>query len=263
MNVYNPIAYPLTFSENPQRERLEYSNQVLLPPEILQNAGMDWFANNQSNFPAFFNLKYNGVSVNVGVLEFTEIPDIIYIPWHIFSLLGLQEGERVKVEMITEEIISATEITLKPHSYKFVELSDPKDILEKIISKNYPIISLYDIIKINHEGIEYLISVTKLEPAPIVKMLNCDVNLIFEPALDYVSPSPSPPLPPPHQSPLLQPSPNSPSLFGSSIGHVDASENRIIFHGNQMTQVSQFQNEITKEMGFVPFSGKGNRLGVE
>ena len=70
MNVYNPIAYPLTFSENPQRERLEYSNQVLLPPEILQNAGMDWFANNQSNFPAFFNLKYNGVSVNVGVLEF-------------------------------------------------------------------------------------------------------------------------------------------------------------------------------------------------
>ena len=37
MNTFNPIAYPLSFSDNPQCDRLECSNLVLLPPEILQN----------------------------------------------------------------------------------------------------------------------------------------------------------------------------------------------------------------------------------
>lgn len=241
MNTFNPIAYPLSFSDNPQCDRLECSNLVLLPPEILQNIGMDWFSENKTNMPSFFNLTFKDKSVNVGVLEFTEIPDVIYLPWHLFRILDLKEGERIDVKMLEEDITTATEITLKPHSYKFVELPNPKEILETLISKNYPIITLHDILKIKHEGEEFYISVTKLEPHSVVKMLNCDVNLIFEPAVDYVSPE---------VSPCVSPSQKM----------LDSSEDTC---GQQMQNrvVTQFKSEQSKQMGFVPFSGNGNRLG--
>lgn len=226
MSVYSVIAYPLSFSDNPQRDNLETSNQVLLPPEILQQ-------NENIEFPVFFTLSNNEVSVNVGVLEFTEIPGVVYIPWHILTLLGLQEGEKVDIKMITDELPSATEITLMPHEHEFITLNNPKVVLEQFISKNYPIVSLNDIIKIKYLDNIYNLSITKLEPSTTVKMINCDVNLSFERALDYVSPEPTP-------EPSPEPSPaSSPAV----------SRNKLL------------KNFKAKSNVFVPFSGKGNKLG--
>ena len=225
MDTYNVIAYPLSFSDNPQRDRLENSNQVLLPPEILQNEDIE--------FPVFFTLENKEVSVNVGVLEFTEIPGVVYIPWHILTLLKLQEGDKVDIKMINESLPSATEITLMPHEHEFITLNDPKVVLEQFISKNYPILSLNDIIRVNYLNKIYNLSVTKLEPAKSVKMINCDVNLSFERAFDYVSPEPTP----------------EPSPVSSPVASPVASRNKLL------------KNFKSVSGAFVPFGGKGNRLG--
>jgi len=227
MTTYTPIAYPLSFSDNPQRERLKCSNQVLLPPEILQNENIE--------FPVFFTLSHEQQSINVAVFEFTDIPDVVYLPWHILSFLGIQEGDRLNVSMIEAVIPSATEITLMPHEHEFITLMDPKAILEHFISKNYPIISLNEIIKIKYLDTVYNLSVTNIEPSNIVNMIDCDVNLLFERALDYITPP---------SSPILLPS-ISPTQFTPSITN----------------DLSGFKNKEMEQMGFVPFSGKGNRLG--
>lgn len=224
MTTYTPIAYPLSFSNNPQQDRLECSNQVLLPPEILQNENIE--------FPVFFTLTHGENSLNVAVLEFTDIPDVVYIPWHILSLLGLQEGERVNVCMIEHKIPSATEITLMPHEHKFITIDDPKAILEHFISKNYPIISLNEIIRIKYLDSFYNLSVSHIEPSNIVKMIDCDVNLSFERALDYITPPPSPTL----------------SAVDTDIPIIT-------------NDLKKYKNNTNDLIGFVPFSGKGNRLG--
>ena len=230
MTTYTPIAYPLSFSSNPQRDRLECSNQVLLPPEILQNEII--------GFPVFFTLTNGEHSLNVAVLEFTDIPDVVYIPWYILNLLGLQEGGRVNVSMIEDKLPSATEITLMPHEHEFITMMDPKTILEHFISKNYPIISLNEIIKIKYLDTVYNLSVTHIEPSYIVNMIDCDVNLSFERALDYITPPPSP---------VLSPN-NDPIDSNDNIPSIK-------------TDFSEFKNQRLNQMGFIPFGGKGNRLG--
>ena len=71
---------------------------------------MDWFSENKTNMPSFFNLTFKDKSVNVGVLEFTEIPDVIYLPWHLFRILDLKEGERIDVKMLQRDISARNNI---------------------------------------------------------------------------------------------------------------------------------------------------------
>ena len=241
MSIYTPIAYPLSFSDNPQRERLANSNQVLLPPEILQNEEIE--------FPVYFTISNNEKSLNVAVFEFTETPNVIYMPWFILNLLDLKEGEPVDVKMIEEEVVAATEITLMPHEHEFVTLTDPKAILEHCISKNYPILTENEIIKINYIDKVYNLSVIDIKPNNIVSTVNCDVTLNFERALDYVTPPPTP------RKTNIQ----SFSQFSTD----DIPDNQII-RENQMSReskINEFKNKNLQNVGFLPFSGKGNRLG--
>ena len=223
MSIYTPIAYPLSFSDNPQRERLENSNQVLLPPEILQNEEIE--------FPVYFTVSNNEKSLNVAVFEFTETPNVIYMPWFILNLLDLKEGEQVDVKMIEEEIPSATEITLMHHEHEFVTLTDPKAILEHHLSKNYTVLTKGETISIKYMDDTYYIDVVECEPADTIHITNSDINLDFDEPIDYVEP-PKEPTPPPSAENIVIPR--------SSFIHRD-------------------MKPMTDK--FVPFSGSGHRLG--
>ena len=179
--IFQPRIFPISFSGNPQSARLENSNLVLLPPEIL---AQDCSTNIQNNETLFFELKHNNSSINVGVFEFTDFPDICYIPYYYMVLLGIKEGDRIDISQIPEPH-SATHIILTPHEQAFSDLQDPKGVLEECISKNYPILSETSIIRVETEGKIFSLSVSKLEPNGIAKMIDCDVNLEFSRALDY------------------------------------------------------------------------------
>ena len=59
--VFTPQVYPLSFSSNVQRNTLEYSNQVILPPEILASLP------DNTQTILFFTLQNNEKKLNVGV----------------------------------------------------------------------------------------------------------------------------------------------------------------------------------------------------
>ena len=67
---FTPQVYPYSFSSNVQRNTLEYSNQVILPPEILARQS------NDTDGILFFTIANKEKKINVGVHEFTDITDV-------------------------------------------------------------------------------------------------------------------------------------------------------------------------------------------
>ena len=153
--AFTPQIYPLSFSSNVQRNTLEYSNQVILPPEILVKHP------NYEGGILFFTIANKEKKINVGVHEFTDIPDICYVPYYFMMLLGIKEGERAQIIPIEEEPQKAAAVTLKPQEHAFMELPDPKVLLEYHMSRLYPILTLGDIIRIYHDNMIYSLSESK------------------------------------------------------------------------------------------------------
>jgi len=221
---FTPRAYPLSFCSNEQRGSLEYSNQIILAPEILASVSADL-----TNMMVF-TLENNEKKVNVGVYEFSAPPDICYMPYYFMTLLGIKEGDRIQVKHIQEDMQKATAITLKPQEQEFLELNNPKVVLEYYMSRFYPIISLNDIIRIQYNGEIYCLSVSKLEPSDIVSTIDSNITLEFEKAHDDTHVE----LPPTPASPL----PTTPPPIPTRDTNYSGSRNT-----------------------FIPFQGTGNRLG--
>ena len=231
--TFTPQAYPLSFSSNAQRNTLEYSNQVILPPEMLAAQP------NYTGSILFFTIANKEKKINVGVYEFTDIPDVCYIPYYFMMMLGIKEGDRVQIEQMVEEPQKATAITLKPQEQAFIELNDPKVILEYHMSRLYPILTLGDVIRIYYDDIVYCLSISKLEPAGVVQTIDCDISLDFEEAYDFKSIKPAiPERIPPHLP-----------------------SNNEVYEGDSNYIVNDIQRTNVRNRPFVAFRGKGHRLG--
>jgi len=239
--VFTPQVYPLSFSSNVQRNTLEYSNQVILPPEILASFP------NYTGTVLFFTIANEEKKINVGVYEFTDIPDVCYIPYYFMMILGIKEGDRVQIEQLAEEPQKATAITLKPQEQAFIELNDPKVVLEYHMSRLYPIVSLGDVIRVYHNNIVYCLSISKLDPANIVQTINCDITLEFEEPHDYKCPAIPEPLPADNE---IVPTNNE--EYSGDQNYVVNSNNTSVVRSNIITRNNR---------PFVPFQGKGRRLG--
>jgi len=183
-------------------KRLKSSNKILLPPSVL-------YALNQQQ-----NLNDNS---------------IMFVPFHIMNNIGIREGQQVEIEKICP--VQGTYMKLRPHKTEFINLSNPKAVLERIMSKDYPVVSQGQTIEINYEDLKckYLIDIIETNPANIISIVNTDINIDFDQPLDYVE--------------AEIPSPGS-------------QQNKII---SRTTQLKSMQSPTSKQ--FVPFSGQGNKLG--
>ena len=237
--IFTPQVYPYSFSSNVQRNTLEYSNQVILPPEILARQS------NDTDGILFFTIANKEKKINVGVHEFTDIPDVCYIPYYFMMLLGIKEGERIQITPIEEKPQKATSIILKPQEQVFMELSDPKRILEYHLSRLYPIITVGDVLRIFHDDMVYCLSVSKVEPADIVQTVDCDIVLDFEESHDYININPT-------SAEINTSNMNSNNeVFSSDSNYIDG-DNTDIIPTNYISGTN---------LPFVAFQGKGNRLG--
>ena len=140
---------------------------------------------------------------------------------------------------------------LRLHNSKdFSKLSNPKVVLEKYLSSDYPIVTENRTIALYYADLDKLfyIDIVETKPAPVIEILNTDINVDFDKALDAVDDpvepsSPPPPLPP------------------------QASQNIKIAPGGEMKQNVENVSRNKKLQqhktsgGFVPFSGKGHVLG--
>ena len=157
---------------------------------------------------------------------------------------SLQEGSTIQVDLISPPKGNFMKIRLH-NSKEFSKLSNPKAVLEKIMSRDYPVVTQGQTIALNYTELNkvFMVDVVETKPSEIVEIINTDINVDFDKPLDYQEPPPKPEVKPawiPHQT-----SGNvkiSQDISGSTI------------HNRRL-------NQYKKTGGFVPFSGKGNVLG--
>ena len=220
--THDLICWSLCCSDKTEEiiEQVENSNKVILPESML-------YAYQDYDFPIHFTIenKETNLSSVCGVFEFTSSPGTALFPYHLMQSLFINEGDTCSFKIALP--IHGSYIKLKPHKTAFIELSDPKSILEHHLSKNYTVLTKGETISIKYMDDIYYIDVVECEPADTIHITNSDINLDFDEPIDYVEPQKEPP-----------------------------TENVVIPR-------TSFIHRDMKPMSdkFVPFSGQGHRLG--
>ena len=136
---YNDIdfelkALPFTFHNN--FDKLGYKNngnKVILPKRILYELS------NYENVAFPITLKIN--DNYLGVLEFNEFIEEIFIPNHVFYNLELQENELIKFSVLHKPLVKATYLKIKPLDDSFYYIENKKTYLETHIRNLYSVLT--------------------------------------------------------------------------------------------------------------------------
>tara|TARA_B100000963_G_scaffold155233_1_gene135063 strand:+ start:7025 stop:7720 length:696 start_codon:yes stop_codon:yes gene_type:complete len=210
-------------------KELAHTNKIILSEDILYE-----YKDDKEMFPLTFRIinPETLLSTVCAVHEFTALPGTCVIPYRIMEYLMLEQGSTVN--LVYEAIPKGSYIKIRPHKTKFIELSNPKAVLERHININYPTLTKDETISILYNDEIYYIDIVETKPVESINILNSDINLDFDKPLDYVEP------PKPEQ------------------------KNEIVARRPVETRKKQVSS-FAKEKGgiFVPFSGKGYTLGTK
>lgn len=110
-----------------------------------------------------------------------------HLPVWLMDQLYLEEGAEVILRNVT--LPKGTYMKIQPHKTEFIDLGDPKSILERQLT-NYATIYKGDTINIHHNGKDYLINILECKPQDSICVVEADVNLDFDAPLDYVDKAP-------------------------------------------------------------------------
>lgn len=177
-------AYPALYLG---REDLEAGNKVLLPPAILHNLSQYRLPQ-----PMMFVLQNTmlGNSTNVGVLEFIADNGMCILPNWLFEQLNLDYG--AEVNLMLQSAPKGKFVKLQPHKTEFIELPDPRAILERNLS-NYVCMTKGDTIQVKVVNKTYLFDVLEVKPqnnTNCICLIEADIEVDFAPPLDYVEKPP-------------------------------------------------------------------------
>ena len=172
------ICFSFTCSAQSEEitKKLKHSNKILLPPSVLYNLNQnEQLEDNEIMFFKVTNKELNFGQV-CGVHEFSAPPAICHVPYHIMDNLAIREGSTIEIKKVCP--VKGTYIKLRPHKTAFINLSNPKAIIEKIMSKDYPVVTEGQTIEIFYEELNeiFQIDIVKAEPAEIISIVNTDIN---------------------------------------------------------------------------------------
>lgn len=91
--------------------------------------------------------------------------------------LNLAEGVIAKVK--NTSLKKASFVKFKPQSVEFLEVSNPRVVLERALRK-FTCLTVGDIIQINHASSKYLLKVSELRPHSAVSIVETDCEVDFE-----------------------------------------------------------------------------------
>ena len=230
------ICFSYNCSSQPDHvvSQVRYSNKVLLPEEILRS-----LMKKKYNPPFFFkieniDMKYGQVC---GVQEFSAPPGVVHLPYHIMESIGISEGQHVEIKLASP--IKGTYIKIQPHTTSFINLSNPKALLEKVLSEKYPVVTEGHTIAIEYLKKVFYVDIVKTEPAPVIDILNVNLNVDFDKPFDYQQ-----------------------TQIKEQNMDIKNNENNTLTHPKQIiseNNVKKYKKTITYDMR--KFPGTGHRLG--
>ena len=140
------------------RSNLEDGDKILLPPSAL-----DTLARMNVEYPMLFELtNYStGKRTHCGVLEFSAEEGKMYIPHWMMQNLIMEENSIMVVKNVSLE--KATLMKLRAQSVDFLELTNPRAVLEVTLRK-FTCVTVGDQIKITHANKDYYLELVEVQP---------------------------------------------------------------------------------------------------
>ncbi|KAH9246601.1 hypothetical protein BASA81_015868 [Batrachochytrium salamandrivorans] len=240
----------LTFHNKADKEN---GDKIILP-----SSSMEKLAGMRVQYPMQFEIRNESVDplrrTHVGVLEFTAPEGQMFVPYWIMQNLLLEENQLVTVRNVSLEL--ATYCKFRPQSVDFLEISDPKAVLETAL-RNFSCLTRDDHICLKYAGKNYFLEVCEIRPDNqdnAVSIVEADVIVDFEAPVGYVEPDY-------HRksaSPERLAEDQTPSVAATDKPVVDK-EQTSLQELAKAREARRKQLEMEKA-AYVPFSGQGRRI---
>ena len=180
-------VYPSSFLGRPD---IESGNKIILPSNVLYE-----LSNTTLPQPMIFKIKSmrSNQAWYCGVLEFVAPEEMIVIPFWMFRLMRLIEGEMLTITL-SPPLPKASYLKLQPHETAFIELPDPRGFLE-VNLRNFVCLQEGQSFELEvpfGDKKSFTFDVKEIlpkNPFKAVCLIDCNLNLDFEAPLDYVEPT--------------------------------------------------------------------------
>ncbi|TDH69502.1 hypothetical protein CCR75_002256 [Bremia lactucae] len=142
-------------------------------------------------YPMLFKVTNEGVErfSHCGVLEFSAPEGSCYMPYWMMQNLFVKEGGILNIRNVS--LPKATFVKLRPQSQDFLDVSNPRAVLEGSLRK-FSCLTVGDTICLMYNNKNFMLDVREVKPAPAACIIETDCEVDFEPPADYVPPKPSP-----------------------------------------------------------------------
>ncbi|GBC07246.1 hypothetical protein RclHR1_07330004 [Rhizophagus clarus] len=177
-------CYPVIMLQGNERENINYGGKIILPPTALAK-----LASLNIQYPMLFELRNtsNQQHSHAGVLEFIAEEGRVYLPYWMMQTLSLTEGDFIEIKNATLPL--GTFVKIQPQSPDFLDISDPKAVLENAL-RNFSTLTQGDIIQINYNKKIYEIMVLEVKPTDSpnngISIVETDLEVDFAPPVGYV-----------------------------------------------------------------------------
>ncbi|SJM88075.1 probable Ubiquitin fusion degradation protein 1 [Zygosaccharomyces bailii] len=179
-------CYPVAMmNDRIRKDDANFGGKIFLPPSALSKLTML-----NVRYPMLFELtaNENGRSTHGGVLEFIAEEGRAYLPQWMMETLGVQPGSLLKIG--STDLPLGQFVKIQPQSVDFLDISDPKAVLENVLRK-FSSLTVDDIIEINYNDNLYRIKVLEVKPETACKgvcVIETDLVTDFAPPVGYVEP---------------------------------------------------------------------------
>ncbi|KAL1924139.1 uncharacterized protein VTP21DRAFT_7174 [Calcarisporiella thermophila] len=174
-----------------EREKVNYGGKIILPPSALAK-----LASLNIQYPMLFELvnEDHERRTHAGVLEFVAQEGHVYLPHWMMQTLLVEPGDIIQVKNASLPL--GTYVKLQPQSVDFLDISDPKAVLENEL-RTFSTLTEGDIIQISYNRKIYEILVVEVKPSTrgAISIVETDLSVDFAPPVGYKEPAPAPKIP--------------------------------------------------------------------
>jgi len=172
-------CYSVAYADKPH---LEKGDKILLPP-----SAFDTLARLQVDYPMLFGLSSpsKGTKTHCGVLEFTAEEGSCFIPFWMMQNLLIEEGTVITVTNVS--LPKATFVKLQPQHVDFLEISNPRAVLEHAL-RNFSCVTKGDVIQIPYNNKNYHFELKEVQPQNAACIIETDCNVDFDAPIGYKEP---------------------------------------------------------------------------
>lgn len=168
-----------------RKDDANYGGKIFLPPSALNKLTMLHI-----RYPMLFEIKneQNEKLTHSGVLEFIAEEGRTYLPQWMMNTLELTPGSLIKITNC--DLNLGKFVKIEPQSVDFLDISDPKAVLENVLRK-FSTLTVNDIIEVNYNDAIYGIRVLEVKPDSTSKgicVVETDLETDFALPVGYVEP---------------------------------------------------------------------------